>query len=308
MRHIPTLMLSPTALGSLCALMATLIWSGNFIVARGLGDVVPPMTLAALRWGTATVVLLPFAARIMWRERDALKRHWKHLLISALLGVTVFNTLIYTAAHTTAAMNLTLIATTTPVFVIVLSRLFLGERITPLRAVGLMIAVSGIVTLVTRADFDVLLNLDFHVGDIWMLLAGFVWAVYSIILKKKPADINQYAYLGTTFLVGVLPLLVGTMIEQTVSPQWNLTLPVMGSVLYIGIGASLVSYVLWTRAMETIGPVIASLIYYSLPAFCGLEAYLFLGEPITWIHGLAFTLIMTGIVLATHPRFNPAKS
>lgn len=227
--------------------------------------------------------------------------------MSALLGVTVFNTLIYTAAHTTAAMNLTLIATTTPVFVIILSRLFLGEAITPIRAGGLLVAVSGIVTLVTRADFDVLLNLDFHVGDIWMLLAGFIWAVYSIILKKKPTEINQYAYLGTTFLVGVLPLLVGASIEQSIAPQWNMTLPVMGSVLYIGIGASLVSYVLWTKAMETIGPVIASLIYYSLPAFSGIEAYLFLGEPITWIHGVAFALIVTGIVMATHPRFNPSK-
>ncbi len=291
-------------IGCACALLATIIWSGNFIVARGLGDVVPPVTLAALRWTTGTLVLLPFAMGIMWRQRAALLKHWRYLSISALLGVTVFNTLIYTAAHTTTALNLTLIATTTPMFIIVLSRIFLGEPITRPRAIGLMVAVFGIVTLVTRGDFAILWDMAFTVGDLWMLLAGFLWAIYSILVKKKPAEINQYAYLGTTFLLGVLPLIAGAFIEQSITPQWNMTPAVVGSVLYIGIGASLVAYVLWTKAVTTVGPVTSSLIYYSLPAFCGIEAYLFLGEPVTLIHGVAFLLIFSGIILATHPRFN----
>ena len=291
-------------IGSACALLATLIWSGNFIVARGLGDVIPPITLATLRWATATCALLPFAIGIMWRERTVLRTHWLHLSISAILGVTVFNTLIYTAAHTTAALNLTLIATTTPVFIIILSRIFLGEPITRSRAIGLVVAVAGIVTLVTRGDYGVLRDLAFSIGDLWMLLAGFIWAVYSIIIKKKPAEVNQYAYLGTTFLLGLIPLIPAAFIEQSFCPPWSMTPTIMGSVLYIGIGASLISYILWTKAVTAIGPVMASMIYYSLPAFSGIEAYLFLGEPVTWIHAAAFLLIFSGIILATHPRFN----
>lgn len=296
--------MNTTLIGSLCALFATLIWSGNFIVARGVGDAISPVTLAALRWSTASLVILPFAARTIRRERLRLLAHKTHLLLSAFLGVTVFNTLIYVAAHTTAAMNLTLIATTTPVFIVILSRIFLGERITRNRTIGLLLAVTGIVTLVTRGDFAVLRTLDFHQGDLWMLLAGFVWAVYSIVLRQKPADIDQKAYLGTTFLLGVIPLVPGAFIEQAVAPQLALTPAVIGSVIYIGIGASLVAYMLWTRAITLVGPVTASLIYYSLPAFCGVEAYLFLGEPVTLVHGAAFLLIVCGIVYATHPRFN----
>ena len=123
-------------IGYICALLATLIWSGNFIIARGLGDILPPITLAAMRWTTATLVLLPFAAAVMWRERAALRKHMVHLFFSALLGVTIFNTLIYIAAHTTDALNLTLIATTTPAFVVILSRIFLGEPITRFRAIA----------------------------------------------------------------------------------------------------------------------------------------------------------------------------
>lgn len=268
---------------------------------------IAPITLAALRWSTATLVLLPFAAPIIWRERAMLLRHKRHLLLSALMGVTVFNTLIYIAGHTTNALNLSLIATTTPVFVIVLSRVFLGEAMTRNRGIGLVVAVTGIVTLVTRGDLDVLRTLTFHEGDIWMLGAGFLWATYSILLKKKPQDLNPYGYLGVTFLIGVLPLIPAAIIEQAVAPNLQLTTTVVGSVLYIGIGASIISYILWTKAVTLVGPVTSSLIYYSLPAFCAVEAYLFLGEPVTAIHGVAFLLIVGGIVLATHPRFNSPR-
>lgn len=297
-------MKSAKSIGYMCALLATLIWSGNFIIARGLGDVVPPVTLAALRWATASLVLLPLAWRALWRERALLRTHMGHLVVSALIGVTIFNTLIYIAGHTTNALNMSLIATTTPAFVVVLARLFLGEPITVNRLVGLLAAVTGIVILVTRGDLAVLRTLDFHVGDIWMLAAAFLWAVYSIHLKKRPMEISQYAYLGSTFIMGLVPLIPAALIEQTMVPSWHLTPTAMGSVLYIGIGASLMAYALWTKAMSTIGPATASIIYYSLPAFCAIEAYFILDEAATTAHALGFVCILSGILVATHPRFN----
>lgn len=291
--------------GYVCALFATLIWSGNFIIARGLGDQVSPFTLAALRWGTATLILLPFAARRIWDERAVLQRHLPHLLISAFIGVTAFNTLIYIAAHTTNTLNLSLIATATPAFVVLLSRLILNEPITINKLIGLAAAVTGIVTLVTRGDYHVLLELSFHQGDIWMLLAALLWALYSIHLKRRPDTISQKAYLGFTFFAGVIPLIPLAVVEQMANSSFPLSLTAVGSIAYVGIGASLISYVLWSKAMKTIGPTRASFVYYSLPAFCGIEAYLILGEPVTWAHAVGFVLILGGIFVATHPRFTP---
>lgn len=292
------------SVGYLCALLATIIWSGNFIIARGLGEIVPPITLAALRWSTATLVLLPLAWPSLWRERALLRKHLPHLVISALIGVTVFNSLIYIAGHTTNALNMALIATTTPAFVVVLARVFLGEPITFNRLIGLAAATLGITTLITRGDFTVLRTLDFHVGDIWMLGAAFLWAAYSIHLKKRPMEISQYAYLGSTFLMGLLPLIPAAFIEQTMVPAWHLTPPTMAAILYIGIGASLIAYGLWTKAVSTVGPTTASIIYYSLPAFSGIEAYFLLNEPVTTAHMIGFAFILSGIIVATHPRFN----
>lgn len=286
------------------ALLATFIWSGNFIIARGLGETVPPITLATLRWLTASLVVLPFAIHILRRDHRIIRANLKRLTISALLGVTVFNTLIYTAAHTTDALNLTLIATTTPVFIVILSRLFLGETISRSRAIGLLCAIVGIITLVTRGHPSVLLTMDFHVGDLWMLGACLCWAAYSIHIKGRPQEIGQFTYLAMTILIGVLPLIPAAMVEHSFYPAWTITPTTLGAILYIGIGASLGAFYLWSRAIATIGPPTASIVYYSLPIFSGVEAYLILGESVTWAHVVGFAFILCGILVATHPRFS----
>ncbi|MFO7596301.1 MAG: DMT family transporter [Desulfocurvibacter africanus] len=157
--------------GFLCALGATIIWSGNFIVARGLFDSVQPATLAFLRWGTAFAALLPLAAIPAWRERQVIRRHFFFLLITALLGVTLFNTLIYLAARSTSALNLALISTTSPMFMLLLARMFLGEAVTPARLAGMAAAVCGVALLVTRFDLSRLASLQFAAGDLLMLSA-----------------------------------------------------------------------------------------------------------------------------------------
>lgn len=233
-----------------------------------------------------------------------LRRHYKHLLVSAAIGVTAFNTLIYIAAHTTNTLNLSLIATTTPAFVVLLSRFWLNEPITWAKLAGLTMAISGIIVLVTRGQLDVLLALRFHTGDLWMLLAALLWATYSVNLKKRPAAISPLVYLGSTFTMGVLPLLPLAFFELTHAPPLALGYASVGAVLYIGLGASIAAYFLWAKAMTTIGPTKAAFLYYFLPVFSGIMAYLILDEPITWAHGISFAFIFSGVLVATSPKFN----
>ncbi|BCS87261.1 DMT family transporter [Pseudodesulfovibrio sediminis] len=289
-------------LGLFFALLAVIIWSGNFVIASGIVDSIPPITLATLRWITAAVVFLPFSIKSMLRERKALREHWFSLLVAAITGVTMFNTLVYVSAQTTDTVNMALFASTTPVFVVILARIFLGETITLFRSIGLLIAISGMLTIATRGHLDVLLNLTFRIGDIWMLLAGFLWAVYSILVKKKPKTISQYSYLGTVFLVGAIPLIPAAIIEQPFYPAWSLTPAIIGATLYIGIGASLVAFFLWNYAVMYIGPGTSSLFQYFLPVFSGIGSYFLLGQPVTVAHGVGFVLIFMGVVMATRPR------
>lgn len=284
--------------GVLCALGATAIWSGNFIVARGLAETVPPATLAFLRWSVAFAGLLPLAALPAWRERRAIREHIGYLLPTALLGVTLFNTILYLAARTTGALNLALISTTSPMFMLIMARVFLGEAITPARLAGLAAAAGGVVLLVTRGDVSRLAELDLAIGDLWMLLAAALFAAYSILVRRKPSRIGQAAFLLSTFGLGLACLIPWTAWEVARHGLPAFTPGLLGATLYIGLGASLVSFFLWNRAVATIGPSRAGVIYYSLPAFSGLEAFLILGEPVGWAHLISGALIMGGILLA----------
>lgn len=290
------------SIGFLCALLAVSIWSGNFIIASGFVGALPPITLAALRWTTATIVFLPFAIKHMRRDIDALKSYAWPLLFAAITGVTLFNTFVYISARTTDTANMALFASTTPIFVVILSRIFLGEAISYLRAAGLAIAVTGMITIATRGQLDVLLHMTFMVGDIWMLVAGLLWAIYSILVKRTPKEISQHSFLGTVFLIGSIPLIPAAMIEQQFQPIWTMTPAIMGATLYIGIGASLAAFFLWNSAVMIIGPGTSSLFQYFMPIFSGIGAFFILGQPITIAHTAGFVLIFSGVVMATRTR------
>lgn len=290
------------SLGLLYALLAVSIWSGNFIIASGFVNDLPPVALAAMRWTTATLVFLPFAWKHIRRDLSAILAHKWAILAASVTGVTLFNTIVYISARTTDTANMALFASTTPVFVVILARIFLGERISLARAIGLLVAICGMMTIATRGQLDVLLSMTFRAGDVWMFFAGLLWAIYSILVKKKPAEINPLAYLGVTFLVGAIPLIPAALIENAHAQPWTLTPAIMGAVLYIGIGASLAAFFLWNSAVAIIGPGTSSLFQYFMPVFSGVGAYFLLGQPITAAHGIGFVLIFIGVFMATRIR------
>ncbi|WP_078715648.1 DMT family transporter [Paucidesulfovibrio gracilis] len=299
-------MISSKTRGVLAALAATIIWSGNFVVARGLAEVIPPATLAFFRWSVACIALAPLALPSLRREWPALRRNFRYLVVTALLGVTLFNTLIYLAGRTTDTLNMSLISTCIPAFILLLSRIFLGEALTKARLTGLTAAFCGVLLLVGRGNPATLLAVRPNPGDIWMLLAALLFAAYSILVRRKPKDIGPTALLGASFGLGLLMLLPWTALEVAFGPVPQFSPTVFGSILYIGLGASLAAYWLWSCALEDIGPSQAGLIYYSLPLFSGLEAALLLGEPVAWFHGAAGILILGGIRLATRPSVKAA--
>ena len=290
--------------GYLSAIMATVIWSGNFIVARGLIDTIPPVSLAYWRWLVAVIALAPLAIKPLMADWPVIKENKLYICITSILGVSVFNTLIYIASHTTTAINLSLIAITFPVFIILLSRILYHELLTANKALGVFLVILGVVTLITKGDVTILKNINFTQGDLWMLLAAITFALYSLLLKKKPAQLGTRSFQMITFSTGLIFLTPFYIWEATTTEFQiqSITGPTLYSILYLGLFASLASYILWGKAVEKIGPTKSSMIYYSLPIFSGLLAYLFLGEVIENIHLLSMFLIATGIFTAIYER------
>ena len=290
---------TPNLRGILFALGATVIWSGNFIVARILNQSIEPATLSLLRWGVAFVGLFPFAVRAAWTQRLAIRQSLPAMIPMAVLGVSVFNALLYTAARTSAALNLSLIATSTPVFIILLARVFLGERLSGKKILGLAAAMGGVLLLITGGEPQRLLELRFSVGDLWMTLAAVLFAAYSILVRRFSGKLSPSVFLLTLIGTGVIFLLpwAGWELARLGPPE--ITPGMIGAVLYIGLGASLAAYAMWNSAVALIGPSLSGLIYYSLPLFSGVTAFFLLDEPMGLIHLASAGCILGGIVLAT---------
>ena len=285
--------------GALFALGATVIWSGNFIVARLLNQSIEPATLSLLRWGVAFLGLLPFAWKAAWTDRAAIRRSLPTMIPMSLLGVTAFNALLYTGARTTSALNLSLIATSTPVFIILLARVFLREKLTSKKILGLASALAGVLLLITGGEPARLLGLQFSAGDLWMTLAAVLFAAYSIMVRRFSGELSPAVFLLTLIGTGLVFLLPWAGWEYAVAGLPQLNAGAICAILYVGLGASLAAYAMWNSAVASIGPSLAGLIYYSLPLFSGFTAYVFLGEPMGLIHLVSAGFILGGIMLAT---------
>jgi drug/metabolite transporter (DMT)-like permease len=293
-----------TTSGVLLALLTTLIWSGNFIIARGIMQDIPPVTLAFFRWLTATLLLLPFVAMQLpglWKQ---LRRHAVYIFFTALTGVTLFNTFIYVAGHHTEAINLALIGTTSsPVISVLLARIFLKERITRFRLYGMLICISGILLLLAKGSWASLLQFRFGTGDAWVLAAGLSFAVYNILVRKKPTGINPVSFLFLLFAVGTLLLFPAWLLERNNYPAVNWNLKTTGAVLYLGLGASVISFLCWNAAIARLGAARTALFGNLIPVFSTLEAVLILNERFSILHLASGLLIISGLILANSSGF-----
>ncbi|MDR2801279.1 MAG: DMT family transporter [Desulfovibrio sp.] len=283
--------------GILMALAATLIWSINFIIGRGIAETIPPIHLSFLRWFTAFIALLPFTLVPVLRQRRHFLRHWRYYLATGFVGVSLVNTFIYIAAHSVAALNMSLIAASSPLFVLILSRLFYRELLFPRRVGGICAVLAGVCLLITRGDLSALVRLEFHSGDLIMLAGSFCFALYTLLARRQPPGVGQFTALTVIFGLGIL-FLIPLMLREE-SPPIPLTAPIFGVLLYLGLGTSVLAFWLWGKAIACIGPARTATIYYSLPLFCGLEAVLFLGEAVAWTHFASGILILGGLLVAT---------
>ncbi len=286
--------------GYVFALVATALWSGNFIVVRDLSESVPPVSLAFWRWTVAVVIFSPFALKFLIKDWKLLKKHVPYLVITSFLGVTIFNTLIYIAGHTTTAINLSLISITFPIFIIIISRFIFKELITVKKVLGIFLVAVGVLLIITKGSLSILLALSFYEGDIWMLGASLIFATYSILLQKKPKGLNVYAFQLSTFLLGIIFLFPFYIWEYASTPTLTLNFKSVSSILYIGVFSSLIAFILWNKAILLIGSTKSGMIYYTLPLFSGVLAYFILKEDLKIVHLISAVLIIFGIVLSNY--------
>ncbi len=286
-------------LGIGLALLTVIIWSGNFIVAKSFAPQIPPVQLAFYRWMAASIIILPIAYTKLKQDWYVIKKSIGYLTLVAFFGITLFNTFVYVGGHYTTAINLALVGTTSsPIIAIFLARIFLKESIGPLKLAGMTVCVIGVLFLLSQGSWVNLLHLRFTKGDQWVLVGAFCFAVYNVLVKKKPPQLSGLSFVGIIFCMGALLLFPAFLWEKQQSAPviWDSSLWLV--ILYLGVGTSVICYLCWNYAISQLGTGRTALFGNLIPVFSSLEAVFFLNENFGWIHIISMLLVFAGIIMA----------
>ncbi len=283
----------------LLLVLTPLFWAGNFLVGRLVHETVPPVGLAFWRWAVGLLIILPFAWPQIRRDWPVYRANWPIVLVLSILGVSCFNTLLYVGVAQTEAFNASLIQSTMPVWIAVLSFLLFRDRPGRWQIAGIFVSLCGVATIIMRGDPANIGDLAFNPGDVWVLVAVITYGGYSALLRRRPA-VGPLGFLAVTFIVGDLVLVPFYIHEMVVLDRYvPLNGTALATVLYVSLFASVLAYMFWNRGIELIGANRAGVFIHLVPAFVAVGAVTILNEHPQPFHAAGIILILGGVFLTT---------
>ena len=283
----------------LLLVLATLLWGGNFVIGRAVAGDIPPITLAFLRWCVAFIVFLPIAYSRVKREWHMIKANWPAVIVMAITGVACFNTLVYIGVYYTTSINASLMNSSTPIIIYILSFIFLKERLSKFQLIGTALSLAGVAFILSKGSLETLLSFSFNKGDLIVLIAVFCWGVYSLLVKQYAGRLPGYSTFLVTIALGVMMLLPFTIYElMTTSVEIVWSPSTIGAILYVGIIASIVAFLSWNNGVVALGANKASIYLNFIPLFATIFAVLFLDEDLLLAQLIGGLAVICGVLLA----------
>lgn len=295
-------LLTPATVGLL--LLPPLVWAGNAILGRLVADMVPPITLNFFRWLLATLLLMPWAWRVLLPSSD-MWRHWRRYAVLSLLGVGCYNSFQYLALHTSTAINVTLVGSSVPVFMLALGAVWFKQRISARQVLGAVLSVAGVLCVLGRGDWQTLMRVELVIGDVYILIAVLCWALYSWLLSlpKDPPEIrgNWAYFLMSQMVFGLFWCGMSTALEWRYAdhPHIDWGWPLAAALVYVALGPALLAYRSWGLGIQRVGPTVAGFFANLTPLFAATMSTLLLGDAPHVYHAVAFVLIVGGIVVSS---------
>ncbi|MEK5078170.1 DMT family transporter [Solibacillus sp. FSL W7-1436] len=283
----------------LLLILATLLWGGNFVIGRAVSGDIPPITLAFLRWIVAFLVFFPIAYQRTKKEWPALRQHWDAVIILALTGVAAFNTLVYIGLHYTTSINASLMNSSTPIIIYILSFIFLKERLTKFQLTGTLLSLAGVLFIISGGSLQSLLSFSFNKGDLIVIIAVVCWSVYSLLIKKYAGKLPGYSTFLVTIAIGAIMLLPFALYEQLTTSQaivWNAS--TIGAIIYVGIIASIIAFLSWNTGVVSLGANKAGIYLNFIPVFATIFAVLFLNEQLLLAQVIGGIAVIAGVFIS----------
>ena len=284
----PYLLLSITAM----------CWAGNAIVGRLAAGHIPPVTLSFLRWSLAFLIILPFAWKHLVRDWPVIRGHLGIMFLITITGVSAFNTMQYWSLEHTTALNTLLLQSAGPLIVAVWSLMLFGIRLTLAQAIGVVVSLTGVLVILLHGDLNALSGITFNKGDIIFMAALTIFALYSVLMLKRP-QIHSLSFAGFTFGCGaacLIPLLIWELLSR---PVMQLDVANLLKVFYVAVFPSTLAYLCFNRGVQLIGANRAAPTFHLVPAFGAVMAIVFLGERPQLFHVIGFALVLIGVFVAS---------
>ena len=277
--------------------LTALFWAGNFVVGRGMHETIPPLAMATIRWSIAALIFTPFALAHLHRDWPTIKHNFGVIFVLGTLGVGCFNSLAYIGLNHTTALNGLIMQSAGPVLILLGAQVLFGEKITLRQIIGVGISLAGVLAIVSKANLENLLALSLNEGDFWILAAMSIWALYTVLLRKRP-DIHPMSFIAVTFLIGAIVNIPFFLWEHLTIRQLQITRESIAAIAYISVFPSILAYLFYNRGVTLIGASKAGMFLHLVPLFGTALAIIFLGEQPFFYHALGFGLILVGVTTA----------
>lgn len=275
------------------------LWCVNYLVARWSPGVVAPNTLAFGRWLIAAALLGAVTAPELWRHRALLREQWQRFLVLGALGMWICGAWVYIAARTTTATNIALIYSVSPVLIALASVVWLRERFSALQALGVAVALSGVVHVIIKGHWTAIGDVQWVPGDLWIVATTTAWAGFAVLQRRWPTPLSAAAHLCAVAVGGLVVLLPFTLWELLQAHQPTLGAQAFGLMVLAGICPAAAAFWCYSYVQRQLGVARASSQLYLGPLYGAAMAWLFLGEPVGWHHAVGAALILPGIWLVS---------
>lgn len=277
--------------------LTNLFWAGNIVIARAIAGHVPPVTLAYWRWTGAFLIALLVALPHLQRDWPVLLRQWPMVLVLAATGIATYNTMSYVGLQYTSALNALLLQSAMPLIVLIWDFAVFGTRPRLWQMLGVALSLLGVIAIISQLSLAALSHVSLNVGDLWILGAVVVYALYTPLLRRRP-PVHPLSLLVTMMGLGSLMILPFYLAEAARGAVIQGSVASYAAIAYTAVLPSFIAYLFFNRGVELIGPARAGQSAHLMPVLGAILAVLFLGERFHLYHVVGILLIGAGILLA----------
>ena len=286
-------------------ILTTIFWSGNFIVGKAASTYdIPPFSLNFYRWFFAGLILFPFTIKELIAKKEYILENIGFFTILGITSITIFNSIVYYSLYYTQVISGILMISTIPVWIIFISSILNIEKTNIFQIVGVIFSLTGVIFIITKADIEIIKNLDFNKGDLSMVVAMFSWAVYSALLKRKKYEISQVTLLQVVIITGLIFLTPIYFIEMYMGNVIVMGIPFVLTLTYVVFFPGLASFFFWIKGISIIGANRAGVFLHLMPIFGAIMAMLIFNERFMFYHIFGAIFIIAGITLSNKKKIN----